>query len=42
LILVVSYLFLYVLLVNKVKLIALRDGNDEVVDRLNHIFTPKI
>jgi len=42
LILVVSYLLLYVLLVSKVKLIALRDGNDEVVDRLNHIFTPKI
>ena len=42
LILGVCYLFLYVLLVNKVKLIALRDGNHEVVDSLNHIFTPKI
>jgi len=42
LILVVSYLFLYVLLVNKVKLIASLDGNDEVVDRLNYIFKPKI
>jgi UDP-N-acetylmuramyl pentapeptide phosphotransferase/UDP-N-acetylglucosamine-1-phosphate transferase len=40
--LVVAYLFLYVFLVNKVKLIALLDGNDEIVDRLNHIFTPKI
>ena len=42
LILVVSYLLLYVLLVSKVKTIALRDGNDEVVDRLSYIFTPKI
>ena len=42
LILVVSYLLLYVLLVSKVKSIALRDGNGEVVDRFNYIFTPKI
>ncbi|MFL2787529.1 MAG: MraY family glycosyltransferase [Paracoccaceae bacterium] len=42
LILFVSYIFLYVFLVNKVKLIASLDGNDEVVDRLNHIFKPKI
>jgi hypothetical protein len=40
--LAVSYLCLYVLLVKKVKSIALRDGNGEVVDRLNYIFTPKI
>ena len=39
---VVSYLFLYFLLVRKVKSIALCHGNDEVVDRLNHIFTPKL
>ena len=40
--LVVSYLFLYVLLVKTVKLIALRNGNNEVADRLNHIFKPRI
>ena len=42
LILVVGYLFLYIFLVNKVRSIALLEGNDEVVDRLNHIFKPKI
>ena len=41
LILVVTYLFLYVLLVSKVKLIALRDGKNDFVNSLNHIFTPK-
>ena len=42
LILAVTYLFLYILLVSKVKLIALRDGKNDIVDRLNHIFTPKV
>ena len=41
LILVVAYLILYMLLVSKVKLIALRDGKKDFVDSLNHIFTPK-
>ena len=40
--LAVTYLCLYVLLVKKVRSIALRDGNGEVVDRLSYIFTPKI
>jgi UDP-GlcNAc:undecaprenyl-phosphate GlcNAc-1-phosphate transferase len=40
--LAVSYLCFYVLLVKKMKSIALRDGNGEVVNRLNYIFTPKI
>jgi UDP-N-acetylmuramyl pentapeptide phosphotransferase/UDP-N-acetylglucosamine-1-phosphate transferase len=40
--LAVSYLCLYVLLVKKMKSIALRDGNGEVVNRLNYIFTSKI
>jgi UDP-GlcNAc:undecaprenyl-phosphate/decaprenyl-phosphate GlcNAc-1-phosphate transferase len=39
--LAVSYLCLYVLLVKKVRSIALRDGNGEIVDRLNYIFKPK-
>ena len=41
LILVVTYLVFYIVLVNRVKLIALHDGKSDVVDRLNHIFTPK-
>ena len=42
LILVACYFILYVLLVKKVKSIALRYGKGEIVDNLNHIFTPKI
>ena len=41
LVLVVSYLFSYVLLVRKVKSIALRNGNSEVVNNLNYVFKPR-
>tara|TARA_B110000008_G_scaffold182004_1_gene181019 strand:- start:171 stop:509 length:339 start_codon:yes stop_codon:yes gene_type:complete len=40
--LAVIYLCLYLLLVKKVKSIALRDGKVEIADRLNYVFTPKI
>ena len=40
--LVACYFILYVLLVKKVKSIALSNGKVEIVDNLNHIFTPKI
>ena len=42
LILVFAYLILYILLVSRVKSMALRYGKNDFVDNLNHIFKPKI
>ena len=42
LILVACYFILYVLLVKKVKSIALSNGKVEIVYNLNHIFKPKV
>lgn len=39
---VFAYLFLYILLVSRLKLLALIDGKNDFVDNLNHIFKPKI